>query len=193
MSTRRAPGSVDVTVTLGSTRPLPLERPVVLAAGPLGFGAEAASLVDLRTVGLFVTRGMSLAARRSGGVPRMVEVPGGLLHAVGRENPGIDAVMERHGASWRAAPCAVAVSLVAATTEEMTRLLRRVGRRADAFDVSAFEVDLTAPSDQLGGRRWEHELEAALRLIVAARDGTDRPLIAKVSPQAAELRALAEQ
>jgi len=193
VATRQAPSSIDVAVTLGNARPLRLERPVTLASGPLGFGAEVADLVDLRTVGLFVTRGVSLAARRSGGVPRMVEVPGGLLHAVGRENPGIDAVMERHGGAWRGAPCAVALSLVAASPDEMTRLLRRAERRADALGISAYEIDLTAPADTLGGQRWERDDDAALGLIVAASDATNRPLIVKVSPQVVDIERLADQ
>ena len=101
-ATRINPMTVDLAITLGAERPLRLERPIVVASGPLGFGNEAGGAVDLRDVGLFVARGISLRPRYGGQLPRLVEVPGGVLHAIGRENPGADEVMDRHGEIGRA-------------------------------------------------------------------------------------------
>jgi len=125
------PLTVDLAVTLGAEHPLRLERPIVVASGPLGFGNEADGVIDLREVGLFVVRGISLRPRFGGLMPRLVEVPGGLMHAVNRENPGADEVIDRHGASWRSAPCAIALSLVATSVKELAQLISRVERRAD--------------------------------------------------------------
>lgn len=190
---RILPHTVDLTVTLGEEHPLELERPIVVGSGPLGFGNEAGGTLDLRDVGLFVVRGISLHSRVGGPLPRLVEVPGGLLHAVNRENPGADEVMDRHGASWRAAPCAIALSLVAPSVKELSRLIARVERRADELGVAALEIDLTSSCDLLDGRRWESSVDEALRLIDTARGATNRPLIAKVSPTAHELRRLASE
>ena len=187
------PQTVDLAVTLGAEHPLRIERPIVVASGPLGFGNEAGSAVDLRDVGLFVVRGISLRPRYGGLMPRLVEVPGGLMHAVNRENPGADEVMDRHGASWRSAPCAVALSLVAASVKELAQLIARVERRADELGIVALEVDLTAPCDGLEGGRWESSADESLRLIDTARGATDRPLIAKVSAAASELRRLSSE
>jgi len=187
------PLTVDLSVTLGGEHPLRLERPIVVASGPLGFGNEAGGVIDLREVGLFVVRGISLRPRFGGLLPRLVEVPGGIMHAINRENPGADEVMDRHGASWRAAPCAIAVSLVATSVKELGQLIARVERRADELGVVALEVDLTAPCDGLDGNRWESSADESLRLIDTARGATDRPLIAKVSPAARELRRVASE
>ena len=187
------PQTVDLAVTLGAEHPLRIERPIVVASGPLGFGNEAGSAVDLRDVGLFVVRGISLRPRYGGLMPRLVEVPGGLMHAVNRENPGADEVMDRHGASWRSAPCAVALSLVAGSVKELAQLIARVERRADELGIVALEVDLTAPCDGLEGSRWESSADESLRLIDTARGATDRPLIAKVSAAASELRRLSSE
>ncbi len=192
MGERLAPGSVSSAVSLGGAHPLRLERPIVTASGTLGFGAEASELVDLRDVGLFVTRGVSLAARGGPGLPRVVEVPGGLLHAIGRENPGVDEVIDRHASAWRAAPCAVAVSLVATETKSLERLIARFESRADQVRADAYELDLTVPCDALNGARWERSLEEATRFIHAARASTELPLIVKVSPDAVSVRALGE-
>ncbi|MFZ9218628.1 MAG: hypothetical protein ACO23F_04540 [Candidatus Limnocylindrus sp.] len=183
--------TVDLAVTLGSEHPLRLERPIVVSSGPLGFGGEAGAAIDLRDVGLFVVRGISLRPRFGGLMPRLVEVPGGLMHAVNRENPGADEVIDRHGASWRSAPCAVALSLVASSVKELAQLIKRVERRADEFGIAALEIDLTAPCDGLEGARWESSAEESLRLIDTARGASDRPLIAKVSSGAREIRRLA--
>jgi dihydroorotate dehydrogenase (NAD+) catalytic subunit len=126
-------------------------------------------------------------------MPRLVEVPGGVMHAVNRENPGADEVMDRHGASWRSAPCAVALSLVATSVKELAQLIARVERRADELGIAALEIDLTAPCDGFDGARWESSADESLRLIDTARGATDRPLIAKVSPAASELRRLASE
>jgi len=126
-------------------------------------------------------------------MPRLVEVPGGVMHAVNRENPGADEVMDRHGASWRSAPCAVALSLVATSVKELAQLIARVERRADELGIAALEIDLTAPCDGLDGARWESSADESLRLIDTARGATDRPLIAKVSSAASELRRLASE
>jgi dihydroorotate dehydrogenase (NAD+) catalytic subunit len=187
------PLTVDLAITLGTEHPLRLERPIVVASGPLGFGSEAGAMIDLRAVGLFVVRGVSLRPRFGGVLPRLVEVPGGMMHAVDRENPGADEVIDRHGASWRAAPCAVALSLVASTVRELSQLLARIERRADEFNIAAFELDLAAPSEGLDRARWESSVDECLRMIDAARGATDRPLIAKVSSAASELRRLASE
>lgn len=193
VNARVNPLTVDLAVTLGTEHPLRLERPIVVASGPLGFGSEAGGVIDLRDVGLFVARGISLRPRFGGLMPRLVEAPGGMLHAVNRENPGIDEVFDRHGGSWRSAPCAVALSLVATSVKDLSQLIARAERRADEFGIAAFEIDLTTPSDGLDGARWESSADEALRLIDTARGSTDRPLIAKVSPVASELGRLASE
>ena len=192
MSSRIGAASVQLDQVLGRLYPLRLERPIVIASGPLGFGAEAIELVDLRDVGLFVTRGVSLLPRSGPGLPRVVEVPGGLLHAICRENPGVDEVIDRHASTWRAAPCAVAVSLVATDTTSMSALIARLESRVDQTRIDAYELDLTSPSDALEGSRWESDLQEAVRLIEVARESTELPLIAKISPDAVSPRALAD-
>lgn len=190
---RTNPLAIELSVTLGEAHPLRLERPIVVASGPLGFGNEAGGAIDLREIGLFVVRGISLRPRHGGLMPRLVEVPGGLMHAINRENPGADEVMDRHGAMWRAAPCAIALSLVASSVKELAQLIARVERRADDLGIAALEIDLTAPCEVLEGVRWESSADESLRLIDTARGATDRPLIAKVSPAASELRRLASE
>lgn len=192
MEVHATTASVQTDLDLGGAYPLRLERPIVIASGPLGFGAEVSELIDLRDVGLFVTRGVSIAPRSGPALPRIVEVPGGLLHAVLRENPGVDEVIDRHASAWRAAPCAVALSLVATDERSLAALIARVESRADQVRVDAYELDLTAPSRALDGARWESVHADAVQLIHAARESTELPIIVKVSPDAISLRALAD-
>ena len=184
--------TIDLAVQLGRGRPLRLERPIVVASGPLGFGAEASSLVDLRDIGLFVARTATLGARRAGLPPRLVEVPGGLLHAIGRENPGIDEVIQRHAPAWRDAPCAVALSLAASDPADMRRLMRRATMRSEELEIDAYELDLTATCDALTGSAWESSIDEAARLIDVAREMTLEPIIAKLSPQATGIARLVQ-
>ena len=144
----------------------------------------------MRDVGLFVVRTATLTARRAGLPPRLVEVPGGLLHAVDRENPGIDEVIQRHAPAWRDAVCAVALSVAAGTTAELRRLMRKVEGRRATLGIDAYELDLTAPCDALDGAPFESSLDESARIIDVAREATDLPLIAKFSPTATSMSRL---
>jgi dihydroorotate dehydrogenase (NAD+) catalytic subunit len=86
----------------------------------------------------------------------------------------------------------VAVSLVATDEKSLAALIARFESRADQVRIDAYELDLTSPSDALDGARWESALDAGVQLVIAARESTELPLIVKVSPDAASLRALAE-
>jgi dihydroorotate dehydrogenase (NAD+) catalytic subunit len=86
----------------------------------------------------------------------------------------------------------VAVSLVATDQKSLALLIARFESRADQVRIDAYEIDLTSPSDALKGARWESAFDESVQLIEASRESTELPIIVKVSPDAASLRALAE-
>jgi dihydroorotate dehydrogenase (NAD+) catalytic subunit len=75
---------------------LTFQNPVVLASGTAGYGAELDRVIDLESLGGFVTKAVSLEARAGAPAPRVAEFEGGMINAVGLANPGLDAVRRDH-------------------------------------------------------------------------------------------------
>ena len=81
---------VDTSVTLSGIR---LDNPVIPASGTFGYGAEFAELYDINCLGTFSFKGTTLEPRFGNPAPRIAETPGGMLNAVGLQNPGVEKVI----------------------------------------------------------------------------------------------------
>ncbi len=179
----------DGSADLAPRRPgaLILRTPLLAAAGCLGYGVEAYGQVDLSELGALVTRGTSLHARSGGPAPRMVETPGGLLHAIGHQNPGITAVLERHAPRWAHWDVPVILSLVATSADEFATL----GGRADGIPgVAALELDLGPVESGRKGRPLSYDASLVSAITAAVREATDLPVLVKLSIAAPDLRAV---
>lgn len=158
------------------------QNPVLLAAGTCGFGVELSDVVDLESLGGFVTKSVTLEPRRGNPAPRVAEFGGGMLNSIGLANPGLDAV--RHEKlPWIAANvrrARVIVSLAGHTVEEFFRLV-------EGLDASegfvGFELNLSCPNDaKRGGPPFALDPEAVVEIIGGCRRRTERPLLAKLAP-----------
>ena len=176
---------VDLEVDLGSG--LVLGNPVIVAAGPFGYGVEMADLLDLPRLGGLVTRGTSLKPRGGHPAPRMAEVPAGLLLGMGVPNPGLDLVLERYSTTWALWPIPVILNLCGDSTADLTEAARRV---EGVPGVAGIEVNLSCSG---GGRGSAFGLDAssASNAISAVRRACDLPLIAKLTAAAGDIRAVA--
>jgi dihydroorotate dehydrogenase (NAD+) catalytic subunit len=180
---------VDLSVDLAPSRPgaLVLTTPLMAAAGCLGYGFEAADQIDIERLGAIVTRGTTISPRSGSPPPRMAEAPAGLLHAIGLQNPGIDAVLERFAPRWATWQVPVVLSICAAKTDDLAAL----AARADVPGVAALELDLASVDLTRDGRPLSLDAGAAARATEAARSASDLPLLVKLSPAANDVRAVA--
>ena len=183
----RAP--VDLSVDLAPSRPgaLLLSTPLMAAAGCLGYGFEASEQIDVVRLGAIVTRGTTLSPRSGSPRPRMAEAPAGLLHAIGLQNPGIDAVLDRFAPRWATWQVPVVLSICAASTDDLAAL----AARADVPGVAALELDLASVDLTRDGRPVSLDAGASARATEAARSASDLPLLVKLSPAASDVRAVA--
>jgi dihydroorotate dehydrogenase (NAD+) catalytic subunit len=182
-----APGpSVDLSVDLG--RGLVLANPIIAASGPFGYGAEIADAVDLGRLGALVTRGTTLRARAGAPPPRMVATPFGLLHAVGFQNPGVDAVIEKYEPAWRGWPVPVVVNVCGESAGELFEIVRRL---EGLSGIAGVELNLGCPNGSRGGLPFALDERAAASLVEAVRRTWDRCLIAKLSAGAADVGSVA--
>ena len=118
---------------------LVLERPVMNAAGVLGFGAEYRGLVDYGRLGAFVTNPLTLNPRTPAHAPNAVELPAGVLIHTGLPNPGVRRALKRYDADWRRLGVPVIVHLAATTAAEVVLALEYLER---AQAVSGLELGL---------------------------------------------------
>ncbi|MCH1868581.1 hypothetical protein [Nocardioides sp. CFH 31398] len=162
-----------------------LPGPVLTAAGCAGTGRELAAYGDLSALGGFVTRTITLRPRPGGPLPRVVESPSGLLHAVGLQNPGLDRFLATELPWLVRAGARVVVSIAGETVAEHAELARRVGQSPG---VAAVEVDLSEPDPLDWGLVETREPMAsglvATRIVATCRRELPRdvPVLAKVRP-----------
>ncbi|MGZ4445379.1 MAG: tRNA-dihydrouridine synthase [Nocardioides sp.] len=167
-----------MSVDLGG---LVLANPVMVAAGCGGTGRELAAYGPLGDLGAFVTRSITLNPRAGGDVPRILETPSGLVHAVGLQNPGLEGFLATE-LPWLAQQgTRVVVSVAGSTLGEYAELARRLGRSPG---ISAIEVNLSTPDAPTTGVFDVREPFHAASVVAAVRRDLPRgmPVLAKVRP-----------
>lgn len=181
-------GGRPVALAVAIGRGLVLPNPVIAASGPFGFGVEVADVVDLPRLGAIVTRSASLKPRAGHPGPRMAEVPAGLLLGMGPQNPGLDVVLERYAEVWARWDVPVILSLCADSSGELGEAVRRLEGEPG---IAGIELNLSCGSGGRGGGIPGLDADAASSYVAAARRATDLPIIAKLTAQAADVRAVA--
>jgi dihydroorotate dehydrogenase (NAD+) catalytic subunit len=192
LSGRAAPaldaiGGRPVTLEVELGRGLVLTNPVIIAAGPFGYGAEMADLVDLDRLGGIITRGTSLKARAGHPAPRTSEVPAGLLLGVGLQNPGLDQVLERYSTTWARWPVPVILNLCGESTSELAEGARRL---EGVPGIAGVELNLSCANGARGSA-FGLDASSAAAAVAAVRRACDLPLIAKLTAAASDIRAVA--
>jgi dihydroorotate dehydrogenase (NAD+) catalytic subunit len=162
------------------------QNPVLLAAGTAAYGRELASVIDLDALGGVVTKAVSIEPRHGAPSPRVAEIEGGMINAVGLANPGVDAV-KREELPWLASNlrrAKVLVNVVGSRTEDFAAV---VSTLSDSAAVAGFELNVSCPNVKAGGLEFGAD-PAALRDVVArARAATTRPIFVKLSPTLADI------
>ena len=186
------PTHVDLSIDLAPERDgaLVLQNPFLAAAGTFGFGVEYLDLVDVERLGAICTRGVTLNARGGNPPPRTAETPSGLLNAIGLQNPGVDAVVERYSARWSEWDVPVIVNIGAESEDDFVAVAAKLDGQPG---VAGIELNLSCPNHARGGLLFGLDADATARLTAAVRRATELPLLVKLSPAAADVRAMARR
>jgi dihydroorotate dehydrogenase (NAD+) catalytic subunit len=182
---RRDGRNVDLATTVGSVT---LPNPVMTASGTAGHGAELAPYLDLGALGAVVVK--SLHAEPWPGNPplRVHEVTAGMINSVGLQGPGVAAWLEDDLPALAATGARVVASIWGRTVEEYGKAAALLAGAPAA--VVAVEVNLSCPNSEAGRDLFAHDAVATAAAIDAAR-AAGRPLWAKLSPNTADLVAVA--
>jgi dihydroorotate dehydrogenase (NAD+) catalytic subunit len=172
--------AVDLKVKLGK---LTLKNPVLVSSGTFGYGREFADFYDVSRLGGIVTKAITPEPRAGNPPPRTVETPSGMLNAIGLENCGLEAFIKEKLPYLKELDTAVIVNVAGATERDYVEV---VGALSGADGVDAFEINISCPNVKEGGIEFGTRPAAAESLIGKLRAETERTLIVKLSPNAAD-------
>ena len=177
---------VNTKVTLCG---LPLDNPVIPASGTFGYGYEFAELYDINCLGSLACKGTTREPRLGNPQPRIAETPGGMLNAVGLQNPGVDAVLrEELPRLARVFRKPILANVSGFSREEYVEVCLKL----DACpQVGWLEVNISCPNVHGGGMSFGTEPKAAAAVTRAVKDAVRKPVIVKLSPNAASLPDIA--
>ncbi len=124
-----------------------LKNPVMTASGTFGSGMEYAEFVDLDRLGAVVTKGVANVPWPGNPTPRVAEVYGGMLNAIGLQNPGIDVFLERDIPFLKQHDTKVIVNVCGKTVEDYVEVVERLGEEPA---VSMLEINVSCPNVKEG-------------------------------------------
>ncbi len=176
----------DLTVNLAGMQ---LRNPVMTASGTFGYGEEFAEHVDLQRIGAFVTKGLSLKARAGNPTPRIVETPGGMLNAIGLQNVGIDAFIEKKVPFLRTVDTPAVANFFGDSVDEYAEMACRLN---EIPEIAALEMNISCPNVKHGGIVFGTDPECAASVVAACRAATNKPLIVKLSPNVTDVVTMAK-
>lgn len=179
----------DLSVNLGGIQ---LRNPVVTASGTFGYGEEYCGLVDFSRIGAITVKGVSPFRSDGNPMPRTVEVFGGMLNAIGLQNPGIDAFIENpHYLPYlRTLDCKVIVNIWGRSIEQYAEVAARL--EAEKAGIAALEINISCPNVKAGGIAFGTDPALAAQVVAAVRKETTLPLITKLSPNVTRIADFAE-
>ena len=175
----------DLRVRIGT---IELANPIIAASGTFGYGLEFAHLADLNRLGGFVTKGLSAKPMAGAPAPRLAETAAGMLNAVGLQNIGARAFVAEILPSLRSYRTVVVANVFGSTVGEYVEVIRVL---EDSEGVAAYELNVSCPNTDEGGREFGIEPGLTAKLVEDARRASRRPLWVKLSPLVTDIRLIA--
>ena len=177
---------VNLAVNLAGVE---LKNPIIPASGTFGYGREYAELYDLNILGSFSWKGTTGEARLGNPQPRIAEMTGGMLNAVGLQNPGMDAVIEKEVPNIaKIFQGPVIANVGGFSLEEYAENCRKLN---DVEQVKLLEVNISCPNVHAGGRNFGCDPKAAAEVTRAVKAVTDKPVFMKLTPNVTDIAEIA--
>ncbi|MDU3569169.1 MAG: dihydroorotate dehydrogenase, partial [Cutibacterium avidum] len=169
---------------------LELKNPIMPASGCFGFGSEYAQYYDLSVLGSIMIKATTVEPRPGNPVPRVAETPGGMLNAIGLQNPGLDVVMAEK-LPWlaeRFPDLPIIANVAGYTTEDYVTVSEVI---STAPNVAALEINISCPNVKRGGITFGTNATAAHDLTKAVVAAANVPVYVKLSPNVTDITEIA--
>jgi dihydroorotate dehydrogenase (NAD+) catalytic subunit len=179
-------GRVSLATDLAGIR---LSTPVLAASGTFGSGREMSEVVDLRSVGAIVTKSVTPRPVKGMPTPRMVETPSGMLNAIGLQNPGVDAFLEKDGPFIARAGVPVIVSIAGRSVQEFAEVAVMASKIPG---VAGIEANISCPNVERRGEVFACDPVAAADVVSTVTRMTHLPVFAKLTADVTEIVDVAQ-
>ena len=165
-----------------------LKNPVMTASGTFGSGMEYGEFVDLNKLGAVVTKGVSNIPWEGNPTPRVCEVYGGMLNAIGLQNPGIDTFIERDLEFLKNYDTQVIVNVCGKSIEDYVEVVERLGDTNAAM----LEINVSCPNVKEGAIAFGQNPEALAKITKEIKSKAKQPIIMKLSPNVTDIALMAK-
>lgn len=165
------------------------KNPVMTASGTFGSGMEYEEFVDLNRLGAVVTKGVANVPWPGNPTPRVAEVYGGMLNAIGLQNPGIDVFMERDIPFLKKYDTKIIVNVCGKTVEDYVDVVERLG---DEPAVSMLEINISCPNVKEGAIAFGQKADALYNITSELKNHAKQPIIMKLSPNVTDITEMAK-
>ncbi|HBA49330.1 MAG TPA: dihydroorotate dehydrogenase [Lachnospiraceae bacterium] len=168
---------------------VPLKNPVMTASGTFGSGMEYSEFVDLNQLGAVVTKGVANVPWPGNPTPRVAEVYGGMLNAIGLQNPGIDVFLERDIPFLKQYDTKVIVNVCGRTVEDYVEVVERLGEEEA---VAMLEINVSCPNVKEGAIAFGQKADALFHITQEIKRHAKQPVIMKLSPNVTDITEMAK-
>ncbi len=165
-----------------------LKNPVMTASGTFGSGMEYSEFVDLNRLGAVVTKGVAAVPWEGNPTPRIAETPGGMLNAIGLQNPGIDVFVKRDIPFLKQYDTKIIVNVCGKTREEYLEVVERLADEP----VDMLEINISCPNVKEGGIGFGQDAGNVEDITKAVKRVAKQPVIMKLSPNVTDITLMAK-
>lgn len=164
-----------------------LKNPVMTASGTFGSGQEYGEFVDLNRLGAVVTKGVANVPWPGNPTPRIAETYGGMINAIGLQNPGIEVLCQRDIPFLQQYDTKIIVNVCGKTTEDYVAVVERLAEE----DVDLLEINISCPNVKEGGIAFGQDPKAVEAITAELKKHAGQPLIMKLSPNVTDIAEMA--
>ncbi len=165
------------------------KNPVMTASGTFGSGMEYSDFVDLNKLGAVVTKGVANVPWPGNPTPRVAETYGGMLNAIGLQNPGIDVFIERDLAFLKNYDTKVIVNVCGKSVEDYIEVVEKLG---DQDNVAMLEINVSCPNVKEGAIAFGQKADALMHITSEIKKKAKQPVIMKLSPNVTDITEMAK-
>jgi len=162
-------------------------NPVTVASGTFGSGAEYSEFVDLNQIGAVTTKGVANIPWPGNPTPRIAEITGGMMNAIGLQNPGIDVFCKRDIPFLKQYDTKIIVNVCGKSTEDYCEVVERLADEP----VDMLEINISCPNVKEGGIAFGQDPKAAEAITKAVKKYAKQPVIMKLSPNVTDITEMA--
>lgn len=165
-----------------------MKNPVTTGSGTFGSGEEFSEFVDLFKLGAVTTKGVANVPWPGNPVPRVAEVYGGMLNAIGLQNPGIDVFVERDVPYLKKAGATIIVNVCGKSEKDYVEVVERLADEP----VDLLEINVSCPNVKEGGIAFGQDPKALYEITKAVKAKAKQPIIMKLSPNVTDITEMAK-